>query len=122
MSYTVIVCGSRYYDDTKELNRVLDALYAKKGSRLKIVVGGAVGADELARRWAFSRKVDHEVMYARWEEEGKGAGLNRNERMLKKKPKLVIAFRIDNPSENRGTDHMCRIAEEAEVKVKRFNS
>lgn len=122
MSYNVIVCGSRYYDDSKELNRVLDSLKAKKGTRLKIIVGGAVGADELARRWAFSRKVDHEVVYARWDEEGKGAGFNRNERMLKKKPKLVIAFRIDSPSENRGTDHMCGIAEAAGVRVKRFTA
>lgn len=120
MTYRVIVCGSRYFDDYRQLNDVLDALRAKKGTKLKLIIGGAVGADELARRWAASRKIDHEVIYAKWDEEGKGAGFNRNERMLKKKPKLVLAFRIDMPRENRGTDHMCSLAEEAGVRVKRF--
>jgi hypothetical protein len=119
--YKVIVCGSRYYEDRDRINSVLDALAARKGKHnMLLIVGGAVGADELARQWAVSRKVDHRVMYADWETQGKGAGPQRNKRMLSKKPKLVLAFRVNLPGENRGTDHMAGIAEKAGVMVKRF--
>lgn len=119
--FKVLVCGSRYYEDRDEINRVLDALAAKKGRhRIKLITGGAVGADEIARQWAVSRKVDHEIHYAHWEVEGKGAGPARNRRMLKRKPNLIYAFRINKQGENRGTDDMCKIATKAGVKVKRF--
>lgn len=119
--FKVLVCGSRYYQDQAEVNRVLDALAAKKGRHhLKLITGGAVGADEFARQWAVSRKVDHEIHYAHWEVEGKGAGPARNRRMLRRKPKLVYAFRVRTPGENRGTDDMCKISEKAGIKVKKF--
>lgn len=118
--YRVIVCGSRYYENRDEVNRVLDALLAKKGPSMFLICGGAIGADNLALQWALSRKVDHTVLYAKWETEGKDAGPNRNLRMLKLKPKLVVAFRVDLSGENRGTDHMCKVARQADVKVKRF--
>jgi hypothetical protein len=89
-----------------------------------LVTGGAVGADELARQWACSRKVDHIVRYAKWEIDGKAAGPIRNLKMLgmikaNRKKARVIAFRVNIPGENRGTDHMCRIAEAEGIKVKR---
>ena len=119
--YKVLVCGSRFYEDQDEVNRVLDALAAKKGRhRIKLITGGAVGADEFARQWAVSRKVDHEVKYAHWEIEGKSAGFNRNRRMAKKNPDIVYAFRVRIQGENRGTDDMCNLAKKAHVKVKRF--
>lgn len=118
--YKLLVCGSRHYDNRDEINRVLDAQRAKRGPNMLLIVGGAVGADELARQWAVSRKVNHTVMYANWELEGKAAGPIRNQKMLKLKPKLVLAFRVRIQGENRGTDHMCTIAERAGVKVKKF--
>lgn len=120
MSYQVLVCGSRFYEDSAEVNRILDEVNARLKGSMHLITGGAVGADELARRWAVSRKVDHTVLYAKWEEEGKAAGPNRNLRMLELGPNLVIAFRVDRPGENRGTDHMLKIAEAANVKTKRF--
>lgn len=114
------MCGSRHYTDMDTINRVLDAERAKRGPRMLLICGGAVGADEIARKWACSRKVDHIVFYAKWETEGKSAGPIRNRRMLRLKPKRVFAFRVDKPNENRGTDDMCRIAQEAGIRVKRF--
>lgn len=118
--YRVLVCGSRHYSDRDSINHVLDALHVRKGPKMLLITGGAVGADELARQWAVSRKVDHRVMYARWELEGKAAGPIRNQRMLGEKPKLVLAFMVHMPGENRGTNHMVSIAQAAEVRVKRF--
>lgn len=118
--YKVLACGSRLYDDRDTINRVLDAIRAKKGPRMLLITGGAVGADELARQWACSRKIDHVVRYAKWELEGKAAGPNRNKRMLGHKPDRVVAFMVNDPNENRGTKNMIRLAEGAGIKVKRF--
>lgn len=116
----VLACGSRYYENRDKVNAVLDALKVKYGPQMCLIVGGAVGADELARQWAVSRKCDHVVYYARWDTEGKGAGPIRNKRMLKLKPKRVVAFTVDKPGENRGTNHMISIAVDAGIRVKKF--
>lgn len=87
-----------------------------------LITGGAKGADDHARAWAVDRKVDHLIMYAKWDTEGKSAGPNRNERMLKQKPKLVLAFLWHGEGvKNVGTRHMAKISREAGVKVKEFH-
>lgn len=116
----ILACGSRHYKDRDTVNRVLDALFVKYGNRMCLITGGAVGADELARQWATSRKCDHVVYYARWETEGKSAGPIRNQRMIRLKPKRVVAFLVNKSGENRGTNHMISLAAEAGVRVKRF--
>ena len=118
--FRLLVCGSREYDNGQEVARVLDAHLARIGPHLLMITGGAVGADEHARRWAASRKVDHLVMYAKWDIDGKGAGPIRNRRMAKKKPKLVLAFSEDF-DESRGTSDMIRVAEKMNIDVKRFH-
>lgn len=119
-AHKVLVCGSRYYTNVDRMFEVLDAYYARIGPRMMLIVGGAEGADEIARQWAVERKVDHQVYYAKWAIDGRSAGPIRNRRMLRKKPKQVLAFKIDEPGENRGTNHMVRIAREAGVKAKQF--
>lgn len=120
MAWVIIVCGSREYSNRDMINRVLDAELAKRGPQMRVRIGGATGADELTRQWAVSRKVDHDVRYARWDTEGKIAGPNRNRRLLKKKVREVFAFRVSGPGKNRGTDNMISLAEAAKVRVKRF--
>lgn len=116
----VLACGSRKYENRDMINKVLDALYVKYGKQMCLIVGGAVGADELARQWAVSRKCDHIVYYARWETEGKGAGPKRNQRMAKLKPRRVVAFLVNQPGENRGTNNMIQLAVDAGIRVKKF--
>lgn len=116
----VLVCGSRDYPDRDEVFRVLDVHLAKLGPRMMVVTGGARGADEYAREWAVSRKVDHWVMYARWGIDGKAAGPIRNRRMVKKKIKLVLAFSRDF-DKSRGTSDMIRVAEKLGIKVRKFH-
>lgn len=116
----VLVCGSRDYEDRDRLFQVLDAYRGRIGPSMLVITGGAVGADELARQWAFSRKVDHVVLYAKWELEGRAAGPIRNRRMAKLKPKLVLAFSKDFDN-SRGTADMIKVAEKLNIRVKRFN-
>lgn len=119
-TYRVLVCGSRDYDNRAEVFRVLDAYRGRIGPHMMIITGGAVGADEWARQWAVSRKVDHVILYAKWEQEDKAAGQIRNRRMIKLKPKLVLAFSTHFDT-SRGTADMIRVAEKKETKVKRFH-
>jgi len=84
---------------------------------MMVVAGGASGADEIARQWAVERKVDHQILYAKWGLQGKAAGPIRNRRMLSKKPKEVVAFH-ENIAESRGTADMVAVARKAGVKVK----
>lgn len=118
--HKVIVCGSRSYPDRTKVFHVLDAYHARIGPDMYIVAGGADGADEFAREWAVSRRVDHEIRYAKWEVEGKPAGILRNRRMAKRKPRLVLAFSLDF-DKSIGTSDMIRVAEKSEIKVKRFS-
>lgn len=119
-AHKVLVCGSRDYPDKDEVFRVLDAYHARIGPDMLVISGGATGADEWARQWAVSRRVDHHIMYARWDLEGKAAGPIRNRRMAKKKPKLVLAFSKDF-DKSRGTSDMIRVAEKLNIRVKRFS-
>jgi hypothetical protein len=104
----VLVCGGREYADSDYVNYVLTAIQPDE-----ICVGGARGADELARQWAHRNQVDYRVFPARWDIYGNAAGAIRNSRMLAEfKPDLVVAF----PG-GRGTAHMVGIARSAGVRV-----
>jgi YspA, cpYpsA-related SLOG family len=116
----LLVCGSRDYTDIDKVYHVLDAELARVGPALLIISGGARGADTIAHQWATDRKVDHLILYAKWEVEGKGAGPIRNRRMLRNKPKKVFAFHEDI-DKSRGTRDMVKIAREAGVRVKVFS-
>lgn len=118
--HKVLVCGSRDYSDQPKVHHVLDAYLARIGPDMMIISGGATGADEHARSWAVSRRVDHQIMYAKWDLEGRAAGPLRNRRMAKRKPRLVLAFSKDF-DKSRGTADMIRVAEKLQIKVKRFS-
>lgn len=111
----VIVCGGRDYEDTRHVFTVLDYTlsgHAEEGD-LVLILGGAKGADELARVWAMKRQVPHMVFPARWRTYGNRAGPIRNGEMLRRgRPDLVIAF----PG-GTGTEDMKRQAREANVYV-----
>lgn len=111
-SRTVLVCGGRTYDDQRTINYELDLLH----SRLpigEIIEGGAKGADECARTWAWLNDVSSVSYVANWKTMGRSAGPIRNQRMLDEgKPSLVVAF----PG-GRGTADMVRRAKAAGIEV-----
>lgn len=98
--YTILVCGGRDYGDWDAVRDELDRHVYRVSNGLpyqwdlvKIVQGGASGADQLARRWANLRAVECVTYEADWDRHGRAAGPLRNQRMLDKEiPDLVLAF------------------------------
>ena len=82
-----LVFGGRDYADWYRVKFELDRLKPDE-----LIVGGATGADELARQWAVNNRVDHRVCYAKWDQFGKAAGPIRNEYMLSFHPDCGVAF------------------------------
>lgn len=95
----VLVCGSRNWTDKDTLNARLDQLSKHD---LRIIHGGAKGADKMGYHWAFYHGVKHTEYKPDWEKYGRSAGIKRNIQMLDTSPDLVIAF-WDGKS--KGTSH-----------------
>lgn len=107
-NFRVVVFGGRDFGDRRCLDRVLDAVHARRKITC-IVEGEMSGADRMARLWAESRGVDVDPYPADWDNidrpgavvkrnsRGKlydaAAGPFRNERMLREgRPSLAIGF------------------------------
>ncbi|MDE1874438.1 MAG: DUF2493 domain-containing protein [Candidatus Micrarchaeota archaeon] len=112
----ILVCGGRDYSDVNRVYRVLDEFYDQYqaiGISLRIVAGGATGADTIAENWARDRGVPCKVYPANWALHKKAAGPIRNAQMLKEgKPDLVLAF-----AGGVGTADMIAKAKKAKVHV-----
>lgn len=100
-----VFCGSRGWVAAEPIRRRLEAL--PEGAI--VVVGGARGADRIAEEEARKLGLAVEVHPARWEEEGRGAGYRRNERMAAL-PNVAGVYAFRMPGESRGTDHMIATA------------
>ena len=131
---TAIVCGGRYYGRvpfgspagaaeiekaTKERFMMRETLDHIRSARriVKVIDGGADGADQVAHEWAISRTIVTVRVRAEWKRYGRRAGPIRNGRMLEMKPDLVIAF----PG-GAGTADMVRQAIAAGVEVLDFRT
>ena len=89
----------------------------KRYDYLLLINGAAKGADEASTEWAKMNDIPYVEYPADWERYGKSAGYIRNKQMLDEaKPDWVIAF----PG-NTGTNMMCRLAENAGVRVTRYD-
>lgn len=114
MQQRILVCGGRDYGNRERLFSILDVAHAANPI-IDLIVGGAPGADSLAREWATERSVKLDLYPADWDRYGKAAGPIRNQQMLDEgKPHLVIAF----PG-GRGTADMVKRADAAGVPVAR---
>lgn len=121
----VLVTGSVFWDDYQLIDAVLTkhALPAQdKGRSICIITGTAAGADEIARSWA--RREGIEVFAHDLNEGPYPVPMHRyNEEILALEPDLVLAFkeRFDDDWQSEdciaGTEHMCRIAAQAGVRV-----
>lgn len=86
----VLVCGGRDYTGRDKVWDEFDALLRENIS-MRVIQGGATGADYFAREWCAARKVDCVTVKAEWERYGSSAGPLRNQRMLELAPDLVLA-------------------------------
>lgn len=91
MSFVLIVCGGRDYNDRATAFHTLDRIHAKRRIA-KIVEGGAAGADTLAREWATAHGIECKTFAADWAAHGKAAGPMRNQLMLDSGVDGVLAF------------------------------
>ena len=122
-NHYVLICGGRDYSDPEhvllEAVRFLAVFY---GDKLRVMHGGAKGADMLAGEAAISFGVPVKVFPADWDTHGKRAGPIRNKQMLeyllmcrrKGHSVQVVAF----PG-GKGTEHMVKLATEARIDVDR---
>jgi len=118
------VVGSRSFHDYEQLKDVLDReikhvrLY-KPDINIRIVSGGARGADTLARRYAYSRAdVEYTEHRPDWKEHGRKAGIMRNYEIVKSSARLVAFWN----GKSKGTKHTIIAARQSgrNVKVVRF--
>lgn len=111
---TIIVCGGRDFDDADAFRLAMRTVVkATLGEELRIVQGGASGADALARKWAEEFWHQCVTYEADWRGEGRAAGPKRNQRMLDSEHvSMVVAF----PG-GRGTADMVRRAKAKGIQV-----
>lgn len=120
----LLVCGSRTWTDYRRLRRTLEATVAQRqADSVTIIEGGARGADRMAGHLAYLHGWGLEVYPARWEQQGRAAGVRRNARMLDRgRPDLVVAFTVGPLQHSRGTADMVRRARQAGVPVQLITS
>lgn len=110
----VLVAGGREFADRPWMERQIDAIIARNaGSTVRIVHGGARGADRLAGEVAAERGLEVGVFAADWDRHGRSAGYRRNERMarfLAKKARAGAACQVVLFPGGKGTGHMRTIA------------
>lgn len=123
----VLVCGGRDFKDYDLMIRTLYALCDefelwsesdrfgnKMPQGIRIISGGARGADNMAIDWAVVNWTEFKEYRADWKKHGKAAGPIRNQQMLDEEEiDIVLAF----PG-GRGTADMVRRARKAGVEVR----
>lgn len=109
--FVVLVTGSRGWTNAEAIERAL--IDATKGhSHVRLVHGGAKGADQLAHKVAVKRGWQYKVYTPDWHKLGRSAGLTRNSDMItqEKRVDLVLAFPTND---SRGTWDMVAKAKRA---------
>lgn len=116
----ILVTGSRDWDDR---DMIYQALAMTRGDtphdQMVLVVGGARGADAIAKAYAESMDWGIEEYRPDWERHARAAGILRNIEMVDTWPDICLAF-IKNHS--RGASHCAGYAESKGIPVRRFHA
>ena len=106
-----IISGSRTIDDPDLLERAIDEC---GWDVTEVVCGGAIGADELGRRWAQRNQIPVVDFPANWKGyEKKFAGRRRNERMADYADAIIALWDGSSP----GTKDMIERADAHGLKM-----
>jgi predicted Rossmann fold nucleotide-binding protein DprA/Smf involved in DNA uptake len=105
----VAVVGSRTFTDYARLKKELD----QQQNIVKIISGGARGADRLAARYARENQIPLQEFLPDWKTHGRKAGILRNRDIIKNAD-AVVAF-WDGKS--RGTQNSIELAEKSNKKL-----
>lgn len=105
MDINLAIVGSRIFEDYETLEQTVDEIRTRFNV-VKIVSGGAKGADSLAEKYAKENNIETMIFYPNWAKYGKKAGFLRNETIVDNSD-MILAFwdRISN-----GTKHTITIA------------
>ncbi len=125
---TIIICGSREFDDPEFLFRKLDSLTRKLNKKKLTIVTGAQrskakdghwhGADFFAEKWAAKNWCNLLRYHADWKKHDKAAGMIRNSEMIDESgATAVIAFHVGSSP---GTADTIAKARKKKLKVKVF--
>jgi len=98
--YNVAIVGSRTFNDYDSFKYHINKLfekYNKKPNELRIVSGGAIGVDSMARTYANENKIELLEFLPDWRKYGRAAGLIRNSDIINSAD-WVIAFSQNNSS------------------------
>lgn len=120
-NHYVLVTGGRDFDDIDSMREVLGFLAKFYGDALRVIHGGAKGADSLAGRVCNELNIPARSYPADWNKYGKRAGFLRNEQMVEN----LKAWRADHGHSVQvisfpggpGTAHCSRTAEAADIMV-----
>lgn len=106
MKHTVILCGSRLWQDEA---RVLDVLTYLRNC---IVRHGAhwQGLDQIVKTLCHARGIETDPCPADWDNFGRAAGPRRNHYMAVKAPRAVQCVAFWHPGAHKGTDSMIQEA------------
>jgi hypothetical protein len=121
----VLVTGSRTWTDEVAIRTAIDEIlrhaYAAGDRDIVIVHGCAVGADQIADRWARHRRGEWPVSVERhpadWAKHGRRAGYVRNSAMVAAGADVCLAFVRD---ESKGASMCADLAEEAGIRTVRY--
>ena len=88
----IAIIGSRgFYDYIILENTLLEFISIEKPSDIKIVSGGAIGADSLGKQFAIKHNLHHIEFLPDWKKFGRGAGIRRNTTIIENSD-IVFAF------------------------------
>lgn len=120
MNYTVIVTGSRDWNDLDAVWAELEDQFAENRFSVRhfyVVHGAARGADAMAQAWV-DYKADPQIIAipypADWDRLGRRAGMVRNKKMVDRGADAVLAFIRNNSP---GASGCMRMAEKAGIPV-----
>ena len=88
----IAIIGSRNFNDYTTIeNTLLEFISTEKPSDIKIVSGGAIGADSLGKQFAVKHNLLHTEFLPDWKKFGRGAGIRRNTIIIENS-EVIFAF------------------------------
>tara|TARA_R110001632_G_scaffold82498_4_gene183146 strand:+ start:2558 stop:2932 length:375 start_codon:yes stop_codon:yes gene_type:complete len=93
MEGVLMICGSRHFTKYSIFKKCMDIVLIKMKDDnfeiVKVISGGAKGADTLAERWSKEKGYPFKPYYAEWDSFGKKAGPIRNSAMVRDANRIV---------------------------------
>jgi len=114
--FSIIIAGSRDFNDYEKLKEVCDYMLSKKKETHNIIIisGGARGADKLGEQYAKERGYVLQQYPANWDKDGKMAGFIRNVEMATVADACICFW----DGKSKGTKHMIETARKKKLKTK----